>query len=207
MRKHLFLIPTVLVLLPASTPAEAWETEMGEDDCPMYPMDPGTVELCPADLDGDGDVGTFDLTLLQACWGIAETSPCEASDLDQDGDVDGFDLDYLLGNWGVCLGANLDGEGDVDCADLMILLDNRGNDCRFDLDHNGVVDENDETLLSHLWGSPGPAGDFDGDGIVGTSDLLQLLAAVGRDCRGNLDRDEQVDTCYDLEILLANWPR
>ncbi len=56
----------------------------------------------PADLDGDGDVGAFDLALLLGSWG-----PCPAkgdcpADLDGTGDVGAFDLASLLGAWGPC---------------------------------------------------------------------------------------------------------
>jgi hypothetical protein len=50
-------------------------------------------------------------------------------------------------------------------------------------------------------------GDLDGDGMVGTSDLLALLAAWGpcpQDCPADLDGDGEVATS-DLLILLANW--
>ena len=65
----------------------------------------GSVEVgpCnPADLDGDGDVGAFDLALLLGSWG-----PCTAkgdcpADLDGNGDVGAFDLASLLGAWGPC---------------------------------------------------------------------------------------------------------
>lgn len=65
----------------------------------------GSVEVgpCnPADLDGDGNVGAFDLALLLGSWG-----PCPAkgdcpADLDGSGDVGAFDLASLLGAWGPC---------------------------------------------------------------------------------------------------------
>ncbi len=53
-------------------------------------------------------------------------------------------------------------------------------------------------------------GDIDGDGIVGTSDLLMLLAAWGscpappRTCPADLDGNGVVGT-NDLLLLLANW--
>ena len=55
----------------------------------------GTSTL--GDLDGDGDVGPFDLAFLLGSWG-----PCPAcpADLNGDGVVGAFDLALLLGNWG-----------------------------------------------------------------------------------------------------------
>lgn len=47
-------------------------------------------------------------------------------------------------------------------------------------------------------------GDLDGDGSVGTSDLLALLAQWGTDGAADFDGSGNVDTA-DLIILLANW--
>jgi 6-phosphogluconolactonase (cycloisomerase 2 family) len=52
---------------------------------------------CPADLDGDGQVGAGDLTVLLAAWG--ERGP---ADLDGDGHVEAGDLATLLAAWGPC---------------------------------------------------------------------------------------------------------
>jgi probable HAF family extracellular repeat protein len=51
-----------------------------------------------------------------------------------------------------------------------------------------------------------PLGDLNGDFVVGTGDLLQLLAAWGPcdRCLEDLDLDDMVSTS-DLLILLANW--
>ena len=50
------------------------------------------------------------------------------------------------------------------------------------------------------------AGDLDGDGVVGTTDLLTLLASWGPcdGCPADIDGDYFVDTS-DLLTLLANW--
>ncbi len=58
---------------------------------------------CPADVDGDGDVGPMDLAILLGNWG--PTVPCppfNPSDFDTDCDVDAADLAQLLGAWGAC---------------------------------------------------------------------------------------------------------
>ena len=52
---------------------------------------------CVADLDGDGAVGGFDLSLLLGAWGTDG-----GADLDRDGLVGGFDLSLLLSAWGPC---------------------------------------------------------------------------------------------------------
>ncbi len=54
---------------------------------------------CPADLNGDGDVGPADLASLLASWGPCADCP---ADLNGDGEVGPFDLATLLGAWGPC---------------------------------------------------------------------------------------------------------
>lgn len=167
---------------------------------------PGTASAahCPADLQGDDTVGTPDLLILEACWGPT-TPSCADADFNRDRDVGCFDLEYLLGNWGdcPCLG-DLDGDGDVGTPDLLALLADWGHDCRFDLTQNGLVDQGDIDALYCLWGTSGPLGDFNGDGDVGTPDLLLLLAAFGEDCGADLDHDGTVGQ-GDHDLLLAAW--
>ena len=50
----------------------------------------------PCDLDGDGNVGGSDLTILLGAWGTNDP----AADLTDDGIVGGADLTVLLGCWG-----------------------------------------------------------------------------------------------------------
>lgn len=54
------------------------------------------VVLCPADLDGNSEVGIDDLLDLLAAWGTP------AADLDGNGDTDILDLLELLAAWGPC---------------------------------------------------------------------------------------------------------
>lgn len=56
------------------------------------------VSTCPSDLNGDGQVGAFDLGGLLSAWGSDDSS----ADLDGDGVVDAFDLATLLSSWGPC---------------------------------------------------------------------------------------------------------
>ncbi len=56
---------------------------------------------CPADFNGDGDVGPFDLAVLLGSWGPCPGCP---ADLDCDNDVGAADLAILLGSWGRCPG-------------------------------------------------------------------------------------------------------
>lgn len=53
---------------------------------------------CPADLDGDGQVGASDLASLLGSWG----SGAGPADLDGNGSVGASDLASLLGSWGPC---------------------------------------------------------------------------------------------------------
>lgn len=63
----------------------------------LLPNVPGN----PADLDGDGSVGTSDLLILLAGWGVcADCGNCVA-DIDGDCSVGTSDLLILLGSWGL----------------------------------------------------------------------------------------------------------
>jgi alkaline phosphatase len=57
-----------------------------------------TATPCPADLDGDGEVGSADVGLLLSAWGTDNV----AADLDGNGVVDGADLGLLTAAWGAC---------------------------------------------------------------------------------------------------------
>ena len=56
---------------------------------------------CPADLDGDGAVGSGDLAIILGSWN-AGPGP---ADLDGDGQVGSADLALVLGQWGTCSAA------------------------------------------------------------------------------------------------------
>ena len=53
---------------------------------------------CPADIDGNGSVGSSDLAALLNAWGSADP----AADLDASGSVGSADLAALLNAWGAC---------------------------------------------------------------------------------------------------------
>lgn len=57
---------------------------------------------CPADLDGDGTVGSDDLATLLLAWG--RVPPGTPADLNADGVVSSADLGWMIGAWGVCPG-------------------------------------------------------------------------------------------------------
>jgi hypothetical protein len=52
---------------------------------------------CPADLDGDGQIGAADVAGLIGRWGGAGEA-----DLDGDGQVGAADLAVLIAAWGPC---------------------------------------------------------------------------------------------------------
>lgn len=68
----------------------------------IYTLDVAVTEgdsiPCPADLDGDGVVGSGDLAILLGDWNSA-SSP---ADLDGSGAVGSGDLAIVLGDWGAC---------------------------------------------------------------------------------------------------------
>ena len=71
---------------------------MGGGSAPVakpYLGDPGNA--CPADIDGDGQVGGADLGTLLSTWGTNG-----AGDINGDGVVNGADLGTLLSSWGPC---------------------------------------------------------------------------------------------------------
>ncbi|MEY3142746.1 MAG: hypothetical protein RLY21_1239 [Planctomycetota bacterium] len=57
-----------------------------------------TAQPCPADLDGNGEVGAPDLALLLGAWDTFGG----AADLNGDGAVGAPDLAVMLGAWGAC---------------------------------------------------------------------------------------------------------
>ncbi len=61
---------------------------------------PGSA--CPADVNGDGTVGAFDLATLLGAWGPCDNGPCRCLDADEDQQIDAADLAVLLGTWGPC---------------------------------------------------------------------------------------------------------
>ena len=57
------------------------------------------LEECPADINGDGEVGPFDLAIVLGFWG---PNPGHPADLDNDDIIGPADLALLLGAWGPC---------------------------------------------------------------------------------------------------------
>jgi len=73
----------------------------------------------------------------------------------------------------------------------------------------GAIGEDQQSGGAYMFNINTSAGDLDCDGLVGVSDLLQLLSAWGQcadanDCPADLDANGEVDT-NDLLILLGEW--
>ena len=79
-------------------PLDIFQTlPIAQNDITFPPQD--LCPSCPWDLDGNGLVGTSDLLMLLARWGVAAGNP---ADFDGDGFVGTSDLLKLLANWGAC---------------------------------------------------------------------------------------------------------
>lgn len=56
---------------------------------------------CFGDVNGDGVVGSRDLTIILSAWGPCPGNSCGA-DVNGDGVIDGVDIQSVLDRWGVC---------------------------------------------------------------------------------------------------------
>ncbi len=85
--------------------------------------------ICVGDINGDGQVGIFDLLDLLGSWGECPGAPdpCDA-DLDADGTVGVLDLLLLLQNFGPCEGKGC--QSHEECDD--------GDDCTWDVCIMGI---------------------------------------------------------------------
>ena len=62
-------------------------------------MAPFSLLLCPADIDGSGNVNINDLLMVIGNWGATGPNP---ADITGDGVVDVNDLLAVIGDWGAC---------------------------------------------------------------------------------------------------------
>jgi hypothetical protein len=92
------LYTTPAVVVPAGlNPNSAYSCAFRIIGDPTTTKSCQTTPPCPADFDGNGDVGPTDLGILLGAWG-----PSTTADLDGDGNVGPTDLGILLGAWGPC---------------------------------------------------------------------------------------------------------
>ncbi len=141
------------------------------------------------DSTGDGMVGFDDFLVLADCFGDQVVPGCEVMDFSGDGFVGEADaISFLEIYNGDLTDCNDSGTWDL----LEILLDPS-----LDTTGNWVIDSCESTVV----------GDLNGDGTVGSEDLLILLSQwgpCGRSCPADLNGDGFVDG-RDLGLLLANW--
>ena len=136
------------------------------------------------------------------------TIATDLGDLDGDGDLD-WVLSSFSGDWEIFTN---DGDGNFtlvqeieppDAASCALLVD-FDNDRDLDL---VAIDENDDLVFLYQNSGITSLGDIDGNGSVGTGDLIELLGAWGPCdgvCPADLDGDGNVGTT-DLILLLGNW--
>jgi len=107
-----------------------------------------------------------------------------------------------------CL-ADLNGDDRVDYEDIHLILDRFYEDCDDDgcpedLTHNHRVDASDVRMaLGQLGRCPEP-GDVNGDRVADQADVDAVFAAIGLDCRPNLDLRGEVDM-NDVILAMDAW--
>jgi hypothetical protein len=142
------------------------------------------------DADRDGAVTLEDYPTLAECFETPFEPGCEIMDFDGDSDVDPTDAGAFLAAYGGPL-HDCDASGQPDLVEILV-------DPSLDLDGTGVPDACED------------AGDLNGDGTVGITDLLSLLVAWGpcpgapAACPADLSGDGIVGIA-DLLAMLANW--
>ncbi len=133
--------------------------------------------------DGSLRVGQIDVDIIRAVWGTG----FPIADLNGDSAVNVLDLLLVLATFGEVAADKLQGDINGDCS----------------------TDDVDLAVLKALWGTGNPTADLDGDGQVGSADLLILLEHFGDTCGttilvGDIDGSCNVDET-DLDLLLAVW--
>jgi hypothetical protein len=157
-----------------------------------YPTDPDHPQHWSLQLELNGAEGVLRDYLHEAAAPLIRNKWTEIRveiDLDQDEQTVYYaGAPLLTKGWtdGVAPGGALNiGAVDLYAAgassvyyDDLVLEHGEMSPCPADLDGDGAVGTSDLLMLLAAWGEAGP-GDLDGDGLVGTGDLLQLLAAWG----------------------------
>ena len=64
------------------------------------------TELCLADLDRDGSVGSGDVSIILALWGLTDVAAIDG-DLNYSGAIDSGDLAIVMASWGACSSVTL----------------------------------------------------------------------------------------------------
>ena len=173
------------------------------DDCGVC-NGPGAIYDCGCNdiLEGECDCQGNVLDALFTCGG-----DCEA---DEDGDNICDDEDDCVGEYdacGICNGPGAVYEcgcsdipaGDCDCdGNQLDALGVCGGDCDADANYNGICDDEEENNEC--------IGDFNEDGIVQLTDLLDFLQKYGQscdDCPEDINEDGLVQLNDLLDLLSA----
>jgi hypothetical protein len=118
---------------------------------------------------------------------------------------DGGTLETLVGDagLGVFAGGNVASDSGLDNNEHLHVTGLAAGSYVLELHRQDLLPELRDVAVAWLWPSPA---DIDGDGVVGFSDLLLLLAAWGPcpDCPEDIDGNGVVDF-QDLLLLLASW--
>jgi len=173
--------------------AKAFEA-LGEEGKAMVIQFLSSLGQVEFDSDDDGDVelndfhGYIDTIGFRGCFGLSVTpdDPCAIHDVDQDGDVDLDDFDVFLMAFDDAP-ADCNANGTIDMLDILL--------GEVDDDNNGVPDS-----------CQGCAGDFDGDNLVGVSEVLAVIDNWGIcvNCVTDTNSDGIVDVT-DLLYIVGHW--
>jgi hypothetical protein len=171
------------VTWPGGSPARTLTNVPSGETWTLYP--PSRL----GDADADGTVNLDDYFVFAGCFDGGFQPGCEMMDFDGNSSIDLIDFDGFIAVYAdPVYDCNLNQQDDL----LEILLDPG-----LDADGTGVPD------------SCEAAGDLDGNGQVGITDFLMLLAAWGvcsdpGVCPADLDNDGSVGIS-DFLTLLGNW--
>ncbi|MCH8822173.1 MAG: hypothetical protein IH984_01570 [Planctomycetes bacterium] len=176
----------------------------------------GTTDVTYSDVKGDpvwagtGNINV-DPEFINAAMGnyrLAFGSPCIEKGNNSAVPCDEFDVDQD----GFNCSNSAQPTPDLDLLDRIVngLVDMGGYEypdlpCPWDLDGNGVVGTSDLLELFAQWGTAGPA-DFNNDGIVNTEDLLILFANWGPCPASGLPDPLTVEEeLIDACLTMDNW--
>ena len=158
------------------------------------------------DADGNGAVNGTDLQLIQTNLSATIASRI-LGDADGSGEVTSADLTVGLAQLDQQGSADCDGDGLVTETDLEMIEARMGANTTSalpgDLNGDRIVDGADQGLIEATLGASWDRADADGDGVVGSADLIGLLGLLGDSTAqvllGDITGDGLVDST-DLNV-------